>query len=55
MLLFHDAAGPQLVYRHDFLEINDLNPEARIRWRMTRAELFRLGWRCIVASLRRTP
>lgn len=54
MLLFSDPTGP-LIERDDegVLHIRDLNPEVYTRWRMSRWEMLRLGWRCILSGLRR--
>ena len=35
------------------LYIEDLNPEVAVKWRVSRGRMFKLGWRCIVASIRR--
>ncbi|MEY9179692.1 hypothetical protein [Bradyrhizobium sp. USDA 313] len=51
--LFFDQAGPMLSYEHGFLRIQDLNPEVQAQWRMTRWEMFKLGMRCLLASLTR--
>jgi hypothetical protein len=53
MTLFMDNTGPLLKYANGILYIEDLNPETRRRWRMSRLEMFMLGWCCVVASLRR--
>lgn len=59
-LLFMDHSGPMLRYelpRPDLeeeygnLHINDLNPEMHVAWRMTRWEMFKLGLKCLRASL----
>ena len=52
MTLFFDHAGPLLRYENGVLRISDLNPEMETRWRMTRSEMLRLSWRCLLASLR---
>jgi hypothetical protein len=39
-------------YDSGTLLIEDLNPEIRTRWQMSRGEMFKLGWRCIIAALR---
>ena len=51
MILFWHASGPKLSYTDGTLEVEDLNPEAKVKFRMTRMEMLRLGWRCIVAGL----
>ena len=52
MVLFMDHSGPLLAYRHGFLDVQDLNPELETRWRMSRWEMFKLGWRCLIASIK---
>jgi hypothetical protein len=53
MTLFWHQCGPLLRYQNGFLDIEDLNPEMKTRWRMSRAEMLKLGWRCMVAACRR--
>ena len=50
MTLFWHPTGPLMKYADGVLYIEDLNPEMKTRWRMSRMEMFRLGWRCIVAA-----
>lgn len=52
MTLFMHPTGPLLQYADGTLHIADLNPEIKTQWRMSRMEMLRLGWRCILASLR---
>ncbi|MCD9821165.1 hypothetical protein [Bradyrhizobium japonicum] len=51
MRLFFDHAGPMLSYEDGFLHVADLNPELRTKWSMARWEMFKLGLRCLLASL----
>jgi hypothetical protein len=37
-----------LMYLDGFLEVADPNPE--VHWRMSRMDMLKLGWRCIVAA-----
>jgi len=53
MTLYMHATGPLLIYELGTLHIHDLNPEIETQWRMSRMEMIRLGWRCVVAALRR--
>jgi hypothetical protein len=53
MTLFWHPTGPRLQYIAGVLHVEDLNPEIKTAWRMSRAEMFRLGWRCITAAIRR--
>jgi hypothetical protein len=50
--LFWHQSGPLMKYDGCTLLIEDLNPESRTRWSMSRSEMLKLGWRCIVAALR---
>ncbi len=52
MTLFWHPTGPRLQYIAGVLHIEDLNPQIKTAWRMSRTEMVRLGWRCIVAALR---
>lgn len=52
MTLFWHQTGPLMKYDDGFLKIEDLNPEVKTRWRMSRTEMLGLGWRCIVAAVR---
>jgi hypothetical protein len=51
MTIFWDQTGPLVQYRNGVLLIADLNPETEIRWRVTRAGMFKLGLRAIAAGL----
>lgn len=51
MTLFWMPEGPMMKYEHATLKIFDLNPKAEIRWRFTRWEIFRLGLKCLWASV----
>ena len=39
-------------YETGLLYIEDLNPEIKTKWRMSRGEMLRFGWRCLVAAVR---
>lgn len=51
MTLFYDPTGPLVHYADGTLTVADLNPEAEIRFVMSRWELFRLGLRAIRVAL----
>jgi hypothetical protein len=53
MTLFRDKTGPMIKYEYGVMHIRDLNPEHNMTWRMTRMDMFRLGFKCLLASLRR--
>ena len=53
MTLFWHRTGPLLKYEDGTLYVEDLNPEIKTRWLMSRAEMLGLGWRCILAAIRR--
>jgi hypothetical protein len=50
--LFFRPEGPMIQYRRGSLLISDLNPEASMRWAISRAELFRVGLRFLFAAIR---
>lgn len=51
--LYWHQTGPLLAYGEGTLLVSDLNPHVETKWRMTRGEMFLLGWRCIVAAVTR--
>lgn len=51
MVLFMHQSGPLLAYHHGLLDVQDLNPEKEMRWRMSRWEMFKLGWNCLTAAI----
>jgi len=50
MTLFWHETGPKIEYVNGALHIHDLNPEIRTKWRMSRSEMLRLGWQCMIAA-----
>lgn len=50
--LFFDNSGPLMQYSDGRLKIEDLNPELRTTWSMSRRELFHLGLKCLWAAVR---
>lgn len=55
MTLYWHQTGPLLRWNGTRFEVEDLNPEVKTGWTMTRWEMFRLGLRCILVSIRPTP
>jgi hypothetical protein len=53
MTIYMDQTGPLVEYKNGVLHIEDLNPHQLMRWQMTRSEMLRFGWRCLVAAVRR--
>ena len=51
MTLYCHRAGPRIQYGGKMLYIEDLNPEMKTKWAMSRKEMFILGWRFMIASL----
>lgn len=51
MILYLHHTGPFVHYVDGMLYVEDLNPEVKTKWRMSRKELLLLGWRCIVAAI----
>ena len=54
MTLYWNHVGQLVRYESGLLKIEDLNPDVKTQWRMSRMEMLRLGWRCIVAGLQRS-
>jgi hypothetical protein len=52
MTIFWKAWGPLVRYRSGTLFIEDLNPEIKTKWTLSRGEMLRFGWRCMVAAVR---
>ena len=53
MTIFWQPAGPLVMYKAGVLYIETLNPEMKTKWTMSRGEMFRFGWRCILAAMSR--
>lgn len=49
--LFFLHCGPMIQYGDGMLEVSNLNPEACIRFRMTRSEMLLFAFRCFVGAL----
>jgi hypothetical protein len=49
--MFCHSTGPLIKYERGFLFISDLNPEMKTKWRMSRGEMLRVGWRFLWAAL----
>lgn len=52
MILHWHPTGLRVAYVREFFEVHDLNPETKIRTRMSRLEMLRFGLRCIAAAIR---
>lgn len=52
IVVFWAGEGPKLTYQNGFLDINDLNPEKHMRWRLSRWEMLRIGLGFIWAACR---
>jgi hypothetical protein len=52
MTLFWHKTGPLLKYEGGSLHVEDLNPQIKTRWRMSRLEMFLLGCKCLWSSIR---
>ena len=50
--LFWDQTGPLMRYADGTLYLEDLNPEVKIKWRMSHYEMFKAGLRFVWASIR---
>lgn len=52
-VIWFDESGPLIRYNREeeMLEVHDLNPEQRIRFRISRLEMFQIGANLIMRSL----
>ena len=50
--IFLSRTGPLLRYCDGALDIEDLNPEMKRQWRMSRWEIMVVGLRCLWAAIR---
>jgi len=48
--LYWHPAGLMIMYLDGYIHIEDLNPEIKTRFMMSKWELFWFGWRCIKAA-----
>jgi hypothetical protein len=54
MILFATPEGPKISYEPDgMLHVEDLNQQVKMRWHMTRGEMFRLAVNCLRAAILR--
>lgn len=51
MTIFWHPTGPSMRYESEMLRVEDLNPEIKIRWRMTRRERLMAGLRFLASAL----
>lgn len=51
-LLFFAHEGPMIHYEKGILYIQDLNPEIKTQWRMSRKEMVVFGWNCILSAFK---
>lgn len=50
MTLFQSISGPRMRYANSRLYIDDMQMHGQ--WRISRGQLWVLGWRCLLAALR---
>lgn len=48
---FH-ATGPLIKYGDGILYVEDLNPEMKTKWRMSRMDMLRMAWCTLLAAVR---
>jgi hypothetical protein len=53
MTLFYVPSGPLVRYGKGILQIQNLNPEIKTQWRMSRLEMLSFGMRVLYAALRK--
>jgi len=49
--IYWHKTGPLIRYEKDMLTIEDLNPQIKTRWGVSRSEMVRIGLRCIGAAI----
>lgn len=49
MIIYWHKTGPLLVYQNGVLHIEDLNPELKTKWALTRLERFGIGIRFLLS------
>jgi hypothetical protein len=47
---YKTPARPGAVPLHGVLTIEDLNPQVKLQWRVSRGELIKIGLRCLFAA-----
>lgn len=50
MMIFWLPTGLKIDYDGEIFEVEDLNPQVKIRNRLSRFEMFKIGIRCIKAA-----
>jgi len=51
MRIYLHNTGPLIAYDGRDLQIEDLNPEQKMKWRISRFSLIRIGFACLVAAV----
>lgn len=51
MNIYADSTGPLVHYGDGVLHIEDLNPQVETRWRMSRWEMVKFGFKAIFAAV----
>ena len=49
--IFFDNTGPLVQYDGELLYVEDLNPQVETKWRMSRWEMIRFGFKAILAGI----
>jgi hypothetical protein len=55
MTLFWHPTGPLLKFDGEVLYVENLNPETKTLWRMSRKEMLATGWRFMWAAIWKVP
>ena len=53
MILFLAPEGPKMSYDNGMLVMEDLNPEQKMTWRMSRGDMVRLALKCLRCAITR--
>ncbi len=49
-VLYWNECGPWVAY-DGMLHVQDLNPEVKTKWKMSRWDMIKLGFKCIRAAI----
>lgn len=52
MTIFWHPTGPLVKYENGVLFVEDLNPEVKTKWRMSKSEMLLCSWRFLLAAVR---
>lgn len=51
MTIYWHNTGPLVRFENGLLTVENLNPQTKTRWRMSRIEMIRFGIKAVIAAL----